>query len=755
MSLYSADATIGQLVTAPSVTNEYTIPTFYGSATYKTSIGDILALVTKSTVGLANVDNTSDANKPISNATASALSAKADVTHTHGIQQVTGLSTALADKATLVHMHNSTDVAGLDAALAGKADIAHVHEMTQVNGLPLALSNKADTVTMNALLAGKSNTGHTHTAAEISGIPQIPADLATQSFVTAAIAAEPVHAHVHQVSDVNNLQPLLDSKAPVVHQHEIANVNNLTSVLASKVDATTLSSQLTGKANVGHLHELSEVNGLNAALVLKAEQAAVDVLITDVDDLYTTVGNKANTLHTHQISQVVNLQDSLDMKAGLDHTHGIADINSLSSALADKTDIGHNHTTSDVSGFSASVKEIVGAMIVPGTNVTIAQDQGNLIISSAGGGGGSSARQPRVKIFSLRGSNNMSWGATISNNVVLATEIIGNDVVDYSSYGGDTFTFNEAGTYRIHLSCQSSVSNDIKVDGVFTPSRNPTTLVNVRYGQTVQGSALVIGPNEFMGRTVLDMNGTPEPVDKIHAWDNEFYVKVANPGQTLTLQSFLYHPDYDRADFDPNEWLLSTSANVMIEQLYDSTALEGKVGDIYGVRKLEAMYVSADTTDPQRNWSPSGANSDYLTSPNVNFNWDSYAGGLILPKAGYYRVSVGMKITKTNYGDTMIPDNRQTPYKYSLSTKITPGMDLSIYTGVQFVDKGVYLFDQSENIASSHHEFYIVAEFDGASFDIGSAFTCPGLASAGWMLTYIATVGMERLGDRYVPVANA
>ena len=39
--------------------------------------------LTKSDVGLANVDNTSDANKPISTAVQTALSGKANVSHTH------------------------------------------------------------------------------------------------------------------------------------------------------------------------------------------------------------------------------------------------------------------------------------------------------------------------------------------------------------------------------------------------------------------------------------------------------------------------------------------------------------------------------------------------------------------------------------------------------------------------------------------------------------------------------------------------
>lgn len=54
-------------------------PTFTGTPTLPAgTLG-----LTKTTVGLANVDNTSDANKPVSSATATALAGKANTTHTH------------------------------------------------------------------------------------------------------------------------------------------------------------------------------------------------------------------------------------------------------------------------------------------------------------------------------------------------------------------------------------------------------------------------------------------------------------------------------------------------------------------------------------------------------------------------------------------------------------------------------------------------------------------------------------------------
>lgn len=55
----------------------------------------------KADVGLGNVDNTSDAGKPVSTATQTALNGKANTSHSHAISDVTNLQTTLDGKADL------------------------------------------------------------------------------------------------------------------------------------------------------------------------------------------------------------------------------------------------------------------------------------------------------------------------------------------------------------------------------------------------------------------------------------------------------------------------------------------------------------------------------------------------------------------------------------------------------------------------------------------------------------------------------
>lgn len=75
----------------------------------------------KTLLNITNVNNTSDANKPISTATQTALDLKLDATGNITISQVTNLQTALDGKAGAVHSHVIADVTGLRTALDAKA----------------------------------------------------------------------------------------------------------------------------------------------------------------------------------------------------------------------------------------------------------------------------------------------------------------------------------------------------------------------------------------------------------------------------------------------------------------------------------------------------------------------------------------------------------------------------------------------------------------------------------------------------------
>jgi hypothetical protein len=99
--------------------------------------GSLLTSLTKSQVGLANVDNTSDASKPISTATQTALDGKAASSHTHAISDVTNLQTSLDGKAASGHTHSN--------ATTGASGFMSAADKTKLDAVG-TMANRAFTV---------------------------------------------------------------------------------------------------------------------------------------------------------------------------------------------------------------------------------------------------------------------------------------------------------------------------------------------------------------------------------------------------------------------------------------------------------------------------------------------------------------------------------------------------------------------------------------------------------------------------------
>ena len=148
----------------------------------------------------------------------------------------------------------------------------------------------------------------------------------------------------------------------------------LTKEAASGTYATKseLTSGLSGKANTTHTHTVSQITDLGTTLSKYATTTA----------LTEGLAGKANKSHTHAISDVTNLQNTLNNKAAVTHTHTVSQITdlnlgnyatkaSVSQAISDATfNNGHN-TVSSVSGIPVS-KRLVIATISNNGSFTLA-----------------------------------------------------------------------------------------------------------------------------------------------------------------------------------------------------------------------------------------------------------------------------------------------------------------------------------------------------------------------------------------------
>ena len=179
----------------------------------------------KGDVGLGNVDNTSDLNKPVSTAQQTALNLKADLTS----PALTGTPSA----PTATAGTNTTQLATtafVTAAVGGKANTTHTHAIADVTGLQTALDGKqvADAdLTAIAGLAGISgflkktaaNTWSLDTASYITGNQSITvsgdASGAGTTAISLTLANSGVTAGTYNNSATQNVPLVIDAKGRV------------------------------------------------------------------------------------------------------------------------------------------------------------------------------------------------------------------------------------------------------------------------------------------------------------------------------------------------------------------------------------------------------------------------------------------------------------------------------------------------------------------------------------------------------------
>ena len=81
-----------------------------------------------------------------------------------------------------------------------------------------------------------------------------------------------------------------------------------------------------------HTHDMIQVTGLE----------------DELSSMQSAIANKANSSHTHSISNITNLQSTLNGKASTSHKHEIADVTNLQTTLNGKAASSHNHSASNI-----------------------------------------------------------------------------------------------------------------------------------------------------------------------------------------------------------------------------------------------------------------------------------------------------------------------------------------------------------------------------------------------------------------------
>lgn len=273
----------------------------------------------------------------------SAIAGKADSSHDHNDVYYTEaeIDTKLESKSDTTHKHDSDyDAKGsADAALASAKSYtdtktstlastssvntsisnhnastsAHEDIRTLISDLSTAVNNflDVDDATTDqlsevlTLINNNKGTLESLTTSKIN-VSDIVNNLTTNSASKVLSAAQGVtikglidalqtelDSHTHAISDVVGLQSALDGKAASSH--------------GTHVSYSTTAPVMDGTASVGSAGTVARSDHRHPTDTSRASQ-------TDLEALETVVASKANSSHTHAISDVTNLQSSLDAK---------------------------------------------------------------------------------------------------------------------------------------------------------------------------------------------------------------------------------------------------------------------------------------------------------------------------------------------------------------------------------------------------------------------------------------------------------
>ena len=153
---------------------------------------------TKADIGLSNVDNTSDLNKPISTATQNALNGKANTSHTHTKSQITDMPTTMKNPNALTVQFNGTTNKTYDGGSAqtvnitpsaiGAATNNHTHNYAGSSSAGGAANSAvklatARTIALTGNVTGSANfDGSGNITINTSGISAIPTNTVSALF---------------------------------------------------------------------------------------------------------------------------------------------------------------------------------------------------------------------------------------------------------------------------------------------------------------------------------------------------------------------------------------------------------------------------------------------------------------------------------------------------------------------------------------------------------------------------------------------
>ena len=347
--------------------------------------GSAMVEISKQVSTVTSVRATSsalDTVVPTEKAVATALAGKAASSHTHTIANVSGLQDALdAKQGTLTAGTNisisngtvsntysyslptassstkggvkvgsglsiSSDVLSVNTGSASAKGILQVDE-TASNGVKIAVNS--GTISAVAVLGTTASAGPVRLATTTEATTGTSEEVAvTPKGLKTELDKKAASSHTHSIANVSGLQSALDGKQGTLTAGTGISISSGTVSCTYAYSLPTASASVLGGVKIGTNISISSgvisvANGstsakgvVQLATVAEATAGTIETKAVTPKGLKTELDKKADTSHSHAISDVTDLQDALDGKAPTSHSHEISDVTGLQTALDGK-----------------------------------------------------------------------------------------------------------------------------------------------------------------------------------------------------------------------------------------------------------------------------------------------------------------------------------------------------------------------------------------------------------------------------------
>ena len=245
-------------------------------------------------------------------------------THTHTINQITGLQSELNNKASTTHTHSFNEITNKPTTLAGYGITDAISSGTDTEISSLLTINRSD-----SYIQGKSSNTRKWYVGKGSSFND---DIQLHNFTHSTqlnltnnkiVASHDLYVNDSKVITANDttafvtpdaLNQALTAKASINHQHTIAEVFELQSILNNKLNASEAATSA---------RKLTTPRRINGIAFDGTQDITLPTPTANVS--WSAISNKpANftpSAHSHGIADITNLQRELDSKASSNHSH--------------------------------------------------------------------------------------------------------------------------------------------------------------------------------------------------------------------------------------------------------------------------------------------------------------------------------------------------------------------------------------------------------------------------------------------------